>query len=152
MKKTAMLVAVVISGMVFCGCSFKRYEALVRPNLTVDEAVLIKVDIDNATNPAKKYILSQSLSGKIIRIHDALVKDVIPSTDVDYQFCVIATMQHEKGAIDFYIYSKDYETIAKVEKGKTHIAAIGDVRRFFSLLDESFLKIDIADADIHIRQ
>ena len=152
MKRYSAFIFVCVAGMLLSGCSlqFKKYEALVRPSISVEDAVANKIEIDATTNPAKKYLLSRELTGKILRVNDALVKDIISSTDVDYQFCVVATVQHEKGAVDIYIYTKDYTAVSKLEKGKTHVSAIGDVRRFFSLLDSSFLKIDMVDSDIVI--
>lgn len=151
MKKTAAAFMIAItSAALFSGCAFKKYEALVRSTMTVDNAVAEKLRMDAAANPAQKYILAKDLADKIIYVDDAVVKDIIPSTDIDYQFCVVAQIQHAKGMIEFYIYSKDNGTIAKMEKGKTKISAVGDFRRFFNLLGDAFVMIDVVDADLSI--
>jgi hypothetical protein len=106
--------------------------------------------LDASDNPARKYEITSDLSGKMITVKDVLVKDIIPASDIDYQFCVLSEIQTPKGIVEFYIYSRDLSTIAELEKGKTHIDALGDFRRFFTLLDNSFVKIDIGDADITI--
>jgi hypothetical protein len=86
----------------------------------------------------------------MISVKDLIVKDVVSASDIDYQFCVLSEVQTQKGIVEFYIYSRDVSTIAKLEKGKTKIMVLGDFRRFFTLLDASFVKIDIGDADISI--
>ena len=132
------------------GCGFKSFEKFVRTTMTVEDALTVKDTYDKADNPAKKYLISRDMGYKLIELKDVVVKDVVPSTDIDYDFCVIVQVPHEKGIIMFYIYSRDVNTIAKLEKGKTKILALGDFRRFFSLLDNSYLKIDVTDADISI--
>ena len=149
-RSAAVFVCIAASAVMFCGCGFKSLEAIVRSTLTVDNAVAEKIRIDNTSNPAQKYLLSKDIADKIIYVDDALVKDIIPSTDIDYQFCVIAQVQHPKGLVEFYIYSKDNSTIAKLEKGKTVISAVGDFRRFFNLLGDAFMMIDVVDSDLSI--
>ncbi|MGL4368118.1 MAG: hypothetical protein ACRCUT_00365 [Spirochaetota bacterium] len=151
MKKSfAMIVMCAFAVSAFTGCGLKQFEKIIRPTMNVNDAVAEKEELDRADNPAKKYVITNDLGKKLIEVTGAVVKDIIPSTDIDYDFCVIAQVVHEKGTIDFYIYSKDNKTIAKLEKGKTKIWSLGDFRRFFSLLDDSFIKIDMADADITI--
>lgn len=155
MKKIVLACSAFILTVSFLGgCSslkLKRFEAIVRPTMTVDDAVEGKLRIDGANNPALKYTLNKELSDKIMYVNDVLVKDIIPSTDIDYTFCVVAQLQHPKGLVEFYIYSKDTATIAKLDKGKTTISAIGDFRRFVNLLGDSFVMMDVVDADITVR-
>ena len=151
MKRTVcVFFGLVVSVSMMSGCGFKQYEAILRATTTVDKAVAEKLRIDGANNPAQKYILSREIADKIIYVDNTVVKDIIPSTDIDYQFCVVAQLQHPKGMIEFYIYSKDNDTIAKLEKGKTKLSAIGDFRRFFNLLGDAFVMIDVVDADLTI--
>jgi len=151
MKKNIVSAVVLLVMIPFLsGCGFKSMEKLIRKTMTVDDVVVEKEQLDKVDNPAKKYMITNDLGQRLIELDSVVVKDIVPSTDIDYEFCVIAQVQHEKGLIVFYIYSRDLGTIAKIEKGKTKIWALGDFRRFFPLLDNSYVKIDVTDADISI--
>ncbi|HEY1406838.1 MAG TPA: hypothetical protein VF857_09530 [Spirochaetota bacterium] len=133
-------------------CTLKQFERAYKSTISVDEALVQKEALDSSDNPARKYEITSDLSGKMISVKDIVVKDIVPASDIDYQFCVLSEMQTPKGVVEFYIYSRDVSVIAKLEKGKSRIQVLGDFRRFFTLLDATFVKIDIGDADITIIQ
>jgi hypothetical protein len=120
--------------------------------MTINDLLAAKEQIDLAENPAKKFQIESDLSERFILLSDVVVKDVVPSTDIDYQFYVLAQVSTPKGAVDFYIYSRDNATMALLEKGKTHIRALGDFRRFFKLIDNTYVKVDVGDADISVKK
>jgi len=144
------IIVTALIAMIPLSCGLKQFERVYKSTLTLDEAIAQKELIDATDNPARKFEITNDLSGKMIKVKDVVVKDVISASDIDYQFCVLSEVQTPKGIIEFYIFSKDLDTIAELEKGKTRIEVLGDFRRFFSLLDSSFVKIDIGDADITI--
>ena len=143
--------AVMVSFFAVSCISIKTIQRIYVRTLTIDEVLAAKEQIDLAENPAKKFQIESDLAERFILLDDVVVKDVIPSTDIDYQFYVLVQLSTPKGAVDFYIYSKDNATLAKLEKGKTHIRALGDFRRFFKLIDNTYVKVDVGDADISIK-
>jgi hypothetical protein len=136
------------------GCTSTRlnFDRIYKKTMTVDDAIREKEQLDLVDNPARKDQIEKSLSEKLIKVEGLRVRDVVVSTDIDYNFCVIAEYQTPKGLIDFYIYSKDNSTIAKIEKGKSKINIYGYFRRFFKLIDNTLFKIDTGDTEITITE
>jgi hypothetical protein len=110
-----------------------------------------KEQIDTAENPAQALLLKNDLANKVIVINELLVKDIIPSTNVDYDFCIISDYQSEKGAIEFYIYTKNLRRISQLKKGQSLITVQGEFSRFFSMLDNYYTKIEIIKAAIAVK-
>jgi hypothetical protein len=114
--------------------------------------------MDKKDNPALLYEKTQKLKNTRIEIDNIKVKDIVSSTNVDYKFCVMVTVPTTKGDIDCYVYSgtddifpeEDIKTISKLQKGVTIINIQGDFSKFFTLLDETFTKIEIVNASIDI--
>ncbi len=136
---------------------YLNYDYLFRKRINVEQAIVEKVKMDNSSNPAYRYMLSEELRDKLIEIKNIPVKDVIPSNNIDYKFCVIVEVMTSKGMIECYLYTRniyeqeDIKTVSVLEKGKTLIDAVGRFNRFFSLLDESYAKIEVTQAIIKIR-
>lgn len=120
-------------------------------NIKVKDVVLLKDKMDSTSNPAQQFMLRRNLAEKKVEISDALVKDIINSTRIDYDFCVVVEVDTPKGKVECYIYSKNIRLIAKLEKGKSRIDASGEFDRFFTMLDEYYTKIDIVDSAIKIK-
>jgi len=142
------IVLILVLSFIPVSCGLKSLDRIYKRTLTLDETLAEKEKIDAADNPARKYEITSTLEGRLISLDNVVVKDVIPSSDIDYKFCVLSIVETPKGEVEFYIYSLDLGTIATLEKGKTHIKVLGDFRRFFSLLDSTYIKIEIGDADI----
>ena len=125
--------------------------------ISVQEAIDKKSEMDKSDNPAYKLLLTKELTRKRIKIEDIKVKDIIPSGNIDYTFCVVVTVQTNKGPIDCHVYANDlYQqediiTISKLIKDKTLVDIDGDFKRFFTLLDEAYTKIEIINSRITIR-
>lgn len=157
MKRFLGLFLLIIFFQVSCG-SINYFRNIYKSRLSVQEVINIKQEIDNSNNTAFKYLKLTNLKYKRVRIKDIVVKDIIDSNNVDYKFCVIVEVPTDKGNIECYIYAGDYDifpkeditTISKITKGVTKIDVDGDFSRFFSLLDESFTKIEIINANISI--
>jgi hypothetical protein len=128
----------------------KTIDRIYKKPISLDEVLKQKESIDASENPAQKYVLTADLTKKLVLLQDVVVKDIIPSNDIDYRFCVLSESETPKGIVEFYIFSTDVDRISLLEKGKTRIRVLGDFRRFFSLLDATYVKIDIGDADIVI--
>ncbi len=150
MKKISVML---VSLMIFCqGCSLDTYFVIqmFKSKITVAEAMKIKDDIDMAVNPAKKSEILTALKKKMIKIDNLKVKRVINSSNIDYEFCVVVEAEYEKGQVECYIYSKEVSTIADIEAGVTSVDCVGDFSKFFTSVEDSFLKIEMTNSNISI--
>ncbi|MFH0977606.1 MAG: hypothetical protein V1874_17645 [Spirochaetota bacterium] len=142
-----------------CG-SLTYVKNILKTKLSIQQIVEIKDDMDKKDNPAYAFEKTQKLRNTRVYINDVKVKDIVSSTNVDYKFCVIVTVSTTKGDIDCYIYSgtddifpeEDVKTISKLKKGVSIIDIEGDFSKFFTLLDETFTKIEIINANIDIKK
>jgi len=130
----------------FLSCSY------LRPTTTVRDVVNTKTQMDKIDNPAQKYVLKKELMDKTIVINDVIVKNIIESTNIDYDFCVIVDVPVEERKVECYVYSKNISYIARLEKGKSRIDITGDFSRFFTMLDDYYTKIEIVNAIIKIKE
>ncbi|MBN2039021.1 MAG: hypothetical protein JW864_03205 [Spirochaetes bacterium] len=132
---------------------------ILKERLSVQDTVAYKAEMDQSENPALIFSKTKELQNKRIRIKDIIVNDIVPSSNVDYKFCVIVTVPTNKGNIDCYIYAgagdifpkEDINTISRLKKGVSVITVEGDFSKFFTLLDETYTKIEIVNADINIK-
>jgi hypothetical protein len=142
MKKIACLI---FAAVAFASCG------LFKKSILIDGVVDEKVRIDEAENPAMKLMIKDDLGNRKIELHDVTVKDVIESTNIDYDFCVLADVQTRKGPVECFIYTADVKTVAKLSKGKSKIDVSGDFGRFFSLLDDYYTRLEIVKSCIKIK-
>lgn len=155
MKK--LLMGIVLIAFCSLSCGYRGYVRWFRPKIDIMEVIKVKEEIDRAENPAKKYLLMKNLQNDLVTISNTVVKDVIPSNNIDYDFCVVVDIPYPKGNVECYLYSKnlyekeDVVTIARLKKGKSVINAVGEFSRFFTLLDEAFVKIELVNTTIDIR-
>ena len=122
-----------------------------RGTTTIRDVVNTKTQMDAIDNPAQKLVIKRELMDKIVVINDATVKNIIESTNIDYDFCVIVDVPMDDRKVECYIYSKNIFKISKLEKGKTRIDVKGDFNRFFTMLDDYYTKIEIVNAAIDIK-
>ena len=161
MKKTAMALSLVIF-LSSCG-SITFITNFLKERLSVQDVVNWKVDMDNSENPAYTSRMEKRLKSKRIRIEKIKIKDIIDSktvvsTNVDYKFCIVVSVPTNKGDIDCYVYAgtgdifpvEDLKTISILKKGVTIVNIEGDFSKFFTLLDETYTKIEIVNANIDI--
>lgn len=157
MYKKILIIMIVIA---YSSCGSVSYvKNFLKERLNVQEIVDLKVEMDNSNNPAFIFKKTNELQNKRIRIENIKVSDIVDSSNVDYKFCVIVSVPTNKGDIDCYIYAgsgdifpkEDIKTISKLEKGVSVITAEGDFSKFFTLLDETYTKIEIINADINIK-
>jgi len=118
--------------------------------MQINDLIQYKEKIDHTDNPAEVYIIKADLSSKVISLKGLIVKDIIESTNVDYQFCVVSELQTGKGKIECYIFTKNIRRISHLEKGKTIIDVRGEFNRFFSTLDNYYTKVEIINSSITI--
>ena len=123
---------------------------LLKDQITVNELLTAKDIIDNSQNPAEVLLLKNDLSEKILVLENVKVKDITNSTNVDYDFCVLADIQSEKGPIECFIYTKNINRISKLKKGQSIISVKGEFKRYFSVLDNYYTKIEITNSVITI--
>jgi hypothetical protein len=153
MRKILSILSVSVFILTISGCGSTRvifFDRIYKTTMTIDDAIKEKEQLDQVDNPARKDQIEKSLAERLIKVDNLKVRDVVVSTDIDYGFCVIAEYPTPKGLIDFYIYSKDNQKLAKLEKGKSKINVHGYFRRFFKLIDNTWFKIDIGDTKITI--
>ncbi|PKL16495.1 MAG: hypothetical protein CVV49_16000 [Spirochaetae bacterium HGW-Spirochaetae-5] len=123
---------------------------ILKDQISINDLLSTKETIDKSTNPAEALLLKNNLSEKILILKDITVKDIIVSTNVDYDFCVLADLQSEKGPIECYIYTKNIKRISQLKKGVSVINVKGEFRRYFSMLDDYYTKIEITNSIITI--
>ena len=145
MKLTKFLPIILLLFIVSCS-SF----TLLKDQISITDLLTTKETIDKSTNPAEALLLKNNLSEKILILKDITVKDIIVSTNVDYDFCVLADFQSEKGPIECYIYTKNIKRISQLKKGVSVINVKGEFRRYFSMLDNYYTKIEITNSIITI--
>jgi hypothetical protein len=124
---------------------------ITKKQILMDEVVNEKIKIDGTDNPAMKYVIKEDLSNRRITLFNVTVKDVINSTNIDYEYCVKVDVQTKKGMVECNIYSTDVKTISRLVKGKTRIDVAGVFGRFFSILDDYYTKVDIIRASLTIK-
>ena len=145
MKKWVILILIAIFPLMSCNSY-----------MTLDEVLVEKEKIDKTDNPARKLLLKNELRDQgiltrnLMEIDNLTVKDVIQSSNIDFDFCIISDMRTKKGMVELYIYTKNISRIANLEKGKTRINVTGEFGRFFTLLDEYYTKIEIVNSSIDI--
>ncbi|MBN1501881.1 MAG: hypothetical protein JW982_17120 [Spirochaetes bacterium] len=145
MKKVLIIVLLVSFTL---SCSQKFYEKMYKKSYTLNEIVAINEKIINAENIAEKKVYSQTLNNSIVEIEKAVVKNIVESQNVDYDFCVVADVENEKGKIQINIFSKNIKVISQLKSGESVIKVIGEFGRMYKLFDDYYLKIDIQDAAI----
>jgi hypothetical protein len=144
-SKSLFLIIITIS---FLSCSTTSF---FRDQISIKDLLIVKENIDNSKNPAEVLLLKNSLSEKVLILNDITVKDIINSTNVDYDFCVLADYQSEKGPIECYIYTKNIRRISQLKKGVSIISVQGEFKRYFSMLDNYYTKIEITNSTITIK-
>ena len=141
MKKYVCLLCIALSAIVSC----------VKEPILIDGVVSEKARMDQSDNPAMKYIIKEELGKRRVQLFNVTVKDVIESTNIDYDFCVIVDVQTKKGPVECHIYSTDIDIVSKLVKGKTKIDAEGDFGRFFSLIDDYYTRVEMLKSSITIK-
>lgn len=145
--KSKILFLIIIT-FSFLSCSTTSF---FRDQISIKDLLVVKENIDNSKNPAEVLLLKNSLSEKVLILDDIKVKDIINSTNVDYDFCVLADFQSEKGPIECYIYTKNIRRISQLKKGVSIISVEGEFKRYFSMLDNYYTKIEITNSTITIK-
>jgi len=123
-----------------------------KEKVTIDQVLSAKETIDKSQNPAEVLLLKNDLSEKIVILEDVHVKDIIVSPNVDYDFCILADLQSEKGPIECHIYTKNIKRISQLVKGVSIISVKGEFKRFFSMLDNYYTKIEITNSNVTIKK
>lgn len=156
-RKSIILPALLLIISITSCATGNYFEYLFKKRISVQQAIDKKSEMDKSENPAYKLVRLKELAQKRIKIENIKVKDIIPSSNIDYTFCVVVTVDTDKGPIDCHIYAndlyqqEDIRTISKLEKNKTLVDIDGDFKRFFTLLDEAYAKIEIINARIAIQ-
>jgi len=145
MKKLFIFLLFLIP-VISCSTTF-----ILKDKVSIEKVLVQKEKIDSTENLAESFLLKNSLSEKILVIENLKVKDIISSTNVDYDFCVISEFQTDKGPIEIYIYTKNIRRISQLKKGESVINVKGAFSRFFSMLDNYYTKIEITNSIIDIK-
>jgi hypothetical protein len=123
---------------------------LIRTKMKVEDVVAEKVKIDSTTNLARKYLILNDLNKKSVVLENILVKEIIPSTNIDYEFCIVADIVVEDKKVECHIYTKNMYKMANLQEGISRINVVGDFKRFFTMLDEYYTKIEIVQAKVSL--
>ena len=147
MKLKIFFSCIIILSVLSCNTT-----SFLKDQITINELLTAKETIDKSKNPAEVLLLKNNLSEKLLILEDLPVKDIINSTNVDYDFCVLADIQSDKGLIECYIYTKNIRRISQLKKGESVITVKGEFKRYFSMLDNYYTKIEITNSDIKIKK
>ncbi|MDY6967380.1 MAG: hypothetical protein SVR08_01815 [Spirochaetota bacterium] len=153
-----IILFIIIASILMVSCNTIGIQSIYKSKITVLEAVKQKELIDQSDNPAFKHMILKELKDTLIKIDDVTIKEIKESGNIDYNFCIVISVPYTKGEVECYIYAKDnylnedIETLSKLTKGKSRIDVIGEFVRFFSLLDETYTKMEIENAKITIRE
>ncbi len=145
MKSTIICSVILTISLLSCGSV-----SVFREKITIKDLLTTKENIDNSKNPAEILLLKNNLSEKILILNEVKVKDIINSTNVDYDFCVLADIQSEKGNIECFIYTKNLKRVSQLKKGISIINVKGEFKRYFSTLDNYYTKIEITNSNITV--
>ncbi len=155
-KTVFLFAALLIIPLTSCA-SLNYLKYIFTERISVQEAINKKNEMDLSNNPAYKLLLAKDLTKKRIKIENITVKDIIASINIDYTFCVVVSVPTTKGPIDCHIYAvdlyqqEDIKTISRLIKDKTLVDIDGDFKRFFTLLDDTYTKIEIINSRINIQ-
>ncbi|HPI88766.1 MAG TPA: hypothetical protein PK859_05620 [Spirochaetota bacterium] len=126
--------------------------SLFKTKIKLEDAIAEKVKVESTSNPAKKYLILNNLKKKRIVLNDVVVKQVTSSTNIDYDYCIITEVMAGDKKIECYVYTKNVYKISKLQEGVTRINVVGDFKRFFSMLDEFYTKLEIVEAKITLSE
>lgn len=121
-----------------------------RDKIDLNQLLKARDNIESTDNIAKQLLLKNELSNKIVVLNKIKVKDIIPSSNVDYDFCILSDVKSDQGDIEISIYSKNIRALSRMKKGETYIDAEGEFGRFYSTLDDYYLKIEILNSRVRI--
>jgi hypothetical protein len=121
-----------------------------RDKIDLTQLLKARDNIESTDNIAKQMLLKNELSNKIVVLNKIKVKDIIPSSNVDYEFCILSDVKSDKGDIELYIYSKNIRALSRMKAGESYIEVEGEFTRFFSTLDDYFLKIELVNSRLRI--
>jgi hypothetical protein len=139
------LFAVILAAVAIASCG------LFKQPILIDGVAAEKARIDATDNPALKDLIRTELDKRRIELTGVTVKDVVESNNIDYDYCVIADVQTQKGLVQCQIFTTDAKTVSKLVKGKSVIDATGDFGRFFSMLDNYYTRLEVVRASIKIK-
>ena len=142
--KRALIPMLLIFFASSCSLSF------LRDKMMINELIQYKEKLDKTENPAEAYMIKADLASKIVVLDGLVVKDIVESTIIDYQYCVISELDTEKGKIECHIYTKNIRRISHLVKGQTKINVKGEFSRFFSTLDNYYTKVEVINSSITI--
>ena len=125
---------------------------LLKKSIKLSEIIDNKVKIDKTKNPAQKKIMLKNLSENLVEIKNITVKKISSSSNIDYEFCVLADVECKHGKIECYIYTKNLKLLAKLKNNVTKIDVLGHFGKFFTSFDEYYTKIEIIKSNITIKK
>jgi hypothetical protein len=146
MKK---LTALLITLLILPSCATT---SIFKEKIDLNQLLKAKNKIDSSDNAARQLLLKNDLTNKILVLNRIKVKDIIPSTNVDYDFCVISDIDSPDGKIELYIYTKNIRALSRLDKGESVISVEGEFSRFFTMLDDYYVKIDIINSRIKVEK
>lgn len=146
------LIALLTLPLLLSSCSYKYYTRLIQREVSVNEAMTAKDEMDLSTNPARRAMIQKDLQKKLIRVRGVTVKRVIPSINLDYDYCMVVEATYDKGSIECYVYPMDFSDLAELTPGVSVVDFVGDFGKFFNIVEDSFTKIEVLNANISVRK
>ena len=146
--KIVKIVLVALVG-ICVGCTSAKFWIA---SYSIHEIIEKKNAIDSADNPAMSFVLLDQLDRKKVVIEKGIVKQVMPSANIDYKFCVIVTVEHSSGVVECYVYTKnwlneeDLTSVAELKPGDV-VYVVGRFSRFLKLLGQQYA-VELLEANL----
>lgn len=150
MKITQIVISALV-GMCI-GCTSAQFWIT---SYSIQEVIEKKKAIDSADNPAQSFVLLNELVRKKVVIDKAIVKQVISSTNIDYKFCVIVTVESPSGPVECYVYTKnwlndeDISVVAELKPGDT-VYVVGRFTRFLKLVGQQYA-VELVESNVTLK-
>ena len=145
MKKTPLLILLIL---LLTSCATTTF---FKEKINLEQLLAAKHSIESTDNIAKQLLLKNDLNNKVVSLQNLPVKDLVSSSLVDYDFCVISQVETPEGPVEIYIYTKNIRALSRIERGKSLINVEGEFSRFFTTLDQYYVKIEIINSRIKIK-
>ena len=96
-KSMANIIILLLFSTILSSCNTTKYfRNIFKDYISVQDAIDKKIEIDASENPAYRLLITRDLKKKRVEIEDIIVKDVISSSNIDYNFCVIVSVSTSK--------------------------------------------------------
>lgn len=148
--KKGLILLLAICMLSATACGYRSYAKLIKKPLSVDDALIMRNNIEQNSNPVARDVETSDMQRQFIEVKNVMVHDIIRSTNVEYEYCLITSVTTKDGDLECYVYTNDTWKLAKLIPGKSRLNIIGDYGRFFNTIESNKPRLEILHAEIKI--